>query len=462
MTTGGTHGAALAGFYITLKEATDRQKQMADELAKQPNLHVEPWFVDKARERYTTDSHIAVLREAIRRGMERVIVFEDDAIFPEDDVDVHAVVEEVDRILDGQWQVLLHGQKTKNWRHGDGAKVADMAVGGKEGSLFRVFRSVAGCHGYTVNGVEAMAELIEIQRVSEFVTSRQDSHDNWFKGVQPNKTKGRHCIEGALLRERDLWYISDLAYVTEQHIDGYSYRMKNTKSERWDDESADKWVRRLSSPTTAPSSPPKEVLVVGYRGLLAQSVAETIKSAFAISGTAGGVLTMELSAGEKDVLECLAEFKAHTKNKPGRKHVIFVVTSRPEFVVASGIAELRKWAEQIAKVVAEKHDFDKGLERSNNDRRRRQDSPPKPRNTFPDFAYTILHAEDFLLGGTQNARYLGMRLGLSPMLLRDIEVRAGQVLRETVVAQLQTFGSEAIQGDVADESFDDPLAHARF
>ena len=458
MSTGGTHG-----FYITLKEATDRQEQMAAELSKQANLHVEPWFVDKARERYTTDSHIAVLREAIRRGMERVIIFEDDAIFPENDVDVHAVVEEVDRILDGQWHVLLHGQKTKNWRHGDGAKVAAMAVGGREGSLFRVFRSVAGCHGYTVNGVAAMAELIEIQRVSEFVTNRKDSHDDWFKGVQPNKTKGRHCIEGALLRERDLWYISDLAYITEQHIDGYSYRMNNTKSERWDDEGAEKWVRRLSNP--ASSTPPKEVLVVGYRGLLAQTVADTIKSAFAISGTSGSVAMMELSAGGKDVLESLAEFKAKTKNKPGRKHVIFVVTSRPEFVVATGIVELRKWAEQIARVIAEKHDFDKKLERSNNDRARRRQETTKPKNNFPDFAFTVLHAEDFHVGGTQNARYLGMRLGLSPMLLQDIEARAGQVLRDTIVAELQAFGSEAIQeqrGDVADESFDDPLAHARF
>ena len=65
------------------------------------------------------------------------------------------------------------------------------------------------------------------------------------------------------------WFITDLAYVTEQHIDGYSYRMKNVKHSRWDDESAKSWTTRLERQLP---SPPKHVLIISYPGLTGEQI----------------------------------------------------------------------------------------------------------------------------------------------------------------------------------------------
>ena len=72
-------------------------------------------------------------------------------------------------------------------RAGDVTKISDLFVsdmnGNSSGSLFRVHRSVAGCHAYTVKGGDAMTEVIRIQSVSEYTKNgRIDVYDGWFKG----------------------------------------------------------------------------------------------------------------------------------------------------------------------------------------------------------------------------------------------------------------------------------------
>mgnify|MGYP001164179731 CR=1 FL=1 len=64
------------------------------------------------REDNTTDSHVAVMKEALRLGLNWVRIYEDDAILP--DVDMHKTIKAVDAEVDGDWGVVIHGHKTKN------------------------------------------------------------------------------------------------------------------------------------------------------------------------------------------------------------------------------------------------------------------------------------------------------------------------------------------------------------
>lgn len=82
------------------------------------------------------------------------------------------------------------------------------------------------------------------------------------------------------------WFITDLAYVTEQHIDGYSYRMKNVKHSRWDDESAKSWTTRLERQLP---SPPKHVLIISYPGLTGEQIQEMCKGILDTNKVKGSV-----------------------------------------------------------------------------------------------------------------------------------------------------------------------------
>ena len=55
---------------------------------------------------------------------------------------MHKTIRAVDAEVDGDWEVIIHGHKTKNMRAGDVTKISDLFVsdmnGNSSGSLFRV------------------------------------------------------------------------------------------------------------------------------------------------------------------------------------------------------------------------------------------------------------------------------------------------------------------------------------
>tara|TARA_B100000902_G_scaffold348535_1_gene356528 strand:+ start:952 stop:2457 length:1506 start_codon:yes stop_codon:yes gene_type:complete len=456
------------GFYITLPEAKDRQAQFSNQMKKQPNLIIKPWFVDKKKERYTTDSHVACLKEAIKLGLSRVIVFEDDAILPEENI--HKTIEAVDAELEGKWQVLISGHKTKNMRSGDVTKISSLVVkdGDRraEGTLFRVHRSVAGCHAYTVNGVEAMSELIRIQSVSEYTGSgRIDVHDGWFKGTNPNKNTGRHCIEGSYLREQDLWFITDLAYVTEQHIDGYSYRMKDTKHARWDDENSQSWVKRLNRNML---SPPKNVLVLSYPGLAGDEVRKMCANILTETSVKGHV-TLKVIQKSQDVVNVLRDWVKTSKSIiPGKKHVVFAVTGKPE-LSHEDARTIKKWSTQINKITKEKYKYDAEYERANNDRNRGK-GMKVDFSEWRDFMFTVFHVEDFMKDAKRASQFLSMRLGMDANKLIQVGQNVAPISRASLQKKIDEVdlsesdyeSDDDTLSETANFKFKDPLEKARY
>lgn len=453
-------GEFTNGWYITLPEAKDRQTQFSNEMKKQPNLKIKPWFVDKKKERYTTDSHVACLKEAIKLGLPRVIIFEDDAILP--DENIHKTIEAVDSHLEGEWQVLISGHKTKNMRSGDVTKIGSLVVKDKgrvaEGTLFRVHRSVAGCHAYAVNGIEAMSELIRIQSVSEYTaTDRIDVHDGWFKGTNPNKNTGRHCIEGSYLREKDLWYITDLAYVTEQHIDGYSYRMKDTKHARWDDEKSKSWVNRLNRNMI---SPPKNVMVLAYPGLAGEEIKKMCENILSETSVKGKVVLHVLKKTE-DVADVLLSWvKTSQSIIPGKKHVVFAVTGKPELSYETPPI-IKNWSKQIDLLIKEKYKYDAEYERANNDRNRGKGLKVAS-SQWKDFMFTIFHVEDFMKDTKRSSQFLSMRLGMDANKLAKVGETVGPASGaslQTKITKMITYESD---DDASDDTFKDPLEKSRY
>lgn len=454
-------GTKTNGFYITLPEAKDRQKQIENELKKQPNLIIKPWFVNKQTERYTTDSHVAVMKEALKLGLGWVLIFEDDAILP--DVDMHKTIRAVDAEVDGDWEVIIHGHKTKNMRAGDVTKISDLFVsdmnGNSSGSLFRVHRSVAGCHAYTVKGGDAMTEVIRIQSVSEYTKNgRIDVYDGWFKGSQPNKASGRHCLEGKYLREQDRWFITDLAYVTEQHIDGYSYRMKNVKHSRWDDESAKSWTTRLERQLP---SPPKHVLIISYPGLTGEQIQEMCKGILDTNKVKGSVSLRIAEQNKTDeVKNLIRNWMKETKvtSLLAKKHVIFVVTGDPEFTLTTP-EHLTAWGNEINQITSAKYKYDAEFERINNDKNRDLNLEA-PKCEWKDCMFTIFHVEDWLLNARKASKFLSMRLGMDANKMTHVGNSVGPELHKSLVKVIDEI--KPISTSRNNTKFKDPLEKARY
>tara|TARA_Y100001970_G_scaffold181124_1_gene220487 strand:- start:32 stop:1390 length:1359 start_codon:yes stop_codon:yes gene_type:complete len=445
------------GFYITLNEAKDRQKQIESQLEKQPNLQIEKWVVKKKDEKYTTDSHNKCLEEAIRRGWDRVLILEDDAILPENNI--HDGINAVNDFLDGKWHLLIMGHKTKSLRTGDVTPLgAIKAADGAEGDLFRVHRSVAGCHAYVVNGLENMAEVIRIMSVSEYTTNALPGYDTWFKGFHPNKSKGRHCIEGSYLREKDLWFIASLTYVTEKHINGYSYRMKNTKDARWDDESAKNWARRLKSDHRPQSS--KHVLVIEYPGCLGKEIAEVCRETMKTTKIVNATVEVNTLKETSDIITLITDW-AKTKRGLGinKKHVIFAVTANPDFVLLENnkVKQTKKWSEKIKQITKEKYDYDFQFERVNNDRNRHK-GLKQPSSRVSDILFTTLHVEDFVTNARNLSTFLSMRLALDARHLEEV----GDMVAPKAMALLDDVYTEESEMESEAQNFKDHLTNSRF